>query len=445
MVGKGLKSSLVKHNNELFYTYQEGVFKYNEINKNFIKDSLLSKLFTNKEYISGRLISDSKNNILWLFSKNDLNYVAPGKLSNKPQLTSIAFGESLPRGLTGYENISHLKNNQYLIGASTGYVVIDLDKFHKHSYSISINSITKNKLNSTPEIITMANKGVFEYGYNNIEFSCSVAQFDKYAHTEYQYKLEGIYPQWGDWTTNSTILFKNLPFGDYIFSIRARVGNKITNNMASYSFSIERPWYFSNLMIVFYFFLVILFSLIMHNVYKVYYKKQRERLAQEALRKLELKELENKQQLMRFNNDKLRQDIENKNRELGISTMSLIKKNEFLNNIKKELNRDEGGQQLKQVIKIIDRNLNNTDDWNLFEEAFNNADQDFLKKIKTDHPSLTSNDLRLCAYLRLNLSSKEIAPLLNISSRSVEVKRYRLRKKMNLAHDASLTDYILEI
>ena len=155
--------------------------------------------------------------------------------------------------------------------------------------------------------------------------------------------------------------------------------------------------------------------------------------------------MENKQQLMRFNNEKLRQDIDNKNRELGMSTMSLIKKNEFLNSIKKELQSAEDNTSIKQVIKIIDRNLNNTDDWNVFEEAFNNADKDFLKKVKSIHPALTSNDLRLCAYLRLNLSSKEIAPLLNISARSVEVKRYRLRKKMDLAHESNLTDYILEI
>jgi len=150
--------------------------------------------------------------------------------------------------------------------------------------------------------------------------------------------------------------------------------------------------------------------------------------------------------LVQLKNEKLKLDIESKNRELAVSTMSLIKKNEFLHNIKKELKDKEGaGQDLKKVIKIIDKNLNNTDDWKLFEEAFNNADKDFLKQIKTMHPSLTPNDLRLCAYLRLNLTSKEIAPLLNISYRSVEVKRYRLRKKMNLPHESSLTSYILEI
>ena len=76
---------------------------------------------------------------------------------------------------------------------------------------------------------------------------------------------------------------------------------------------------------------------------------------------------------------------------------------------------------------------------------FNNADKKFLRKIKTKHPGLTPNDLRLCAYLRLNLSSKEIAPLLNISPRSVEVKRYRLRKKMQLDHDINLTNYIIDL
>jgi DNA-binding CsgD family transcriptional regulator len=125
--------------------------------------------------------------------------------------------------------------------------------------------------------------------------------------------------------------------------------------------------------------------------------------------------------------------------------MSLIKKNEFLNALKKELKNAESLNNLNHIIKIIDRNLNNTDDWQVFEEAFNNADKDFLKKVKNQHPSLTSNDLRLCTYLRLNLSSKEIAPLLNISSRSVEVKRYRLRKKMGLQRESSLSDYILGI
>ena len=227
--------------------------------------------------------------------------------------------------------------------------------------------------------------------------------------------------------------------------MKGRVGFDETNNIASYKFKIEKPFYLNNVMVAIYLLSVVLFSIVMHNVYKRYYKRQRERLLKKTERELELKKLENEQQRMAFQNEKLQQDIESKNRELAISTMSLIKKNEFLNDIKNELKNTEESKNLKPVIKIIDKNLNNTDDWKMFQEAFNNADKNFLKKIKTKHPKLTPNDLRLCAYLRLNLSSKEIAPLLNISPRSVEVKRYRLRKKMDLPHESSLTNYILDL
>ena len=119
--------------------------------------------------------------------------------------------------------------------------------------------------------------------------------------------------------------------------------------------------------------------------------------------------------------------------------------NSLLNKIKKDLLQVEDTAQIKNVVKTIDKNLSNNKDWEFFEEAFNNADKDFLHKIKDQHPNLTPSDLKLCAYLRLNLSSKEIAPLLNISIRSVEIKRYRLRKKMDLEHEDGLVDYILSV
>tara|TARA_R110002049_G_scaffold168670_7_gene335242 strand:- start:1182 stop:3938 length:2757 start_codon:yes stop_codon:yes gene_type:complete len=443
--GKELYSSLVRYNNDILFSSKNGVFIQDRLSKQFIKDSLLSTLFTKEEYTSGKLVFNKETNTLWGFSKNNLNYISPGKLSKTPIIEKIPFSEALDLGLTGYENVTYIKDNEFLLGTSTGYIIIDLNKRGTKNYNISINAIEKRIISKEPEIVNKNIKGLFKNKYKNIKFSYSVAEFQKYLDTEYQYHLEGLYPEWSSWTTNSTASFENLPHGDYTFKVKARVGNNLTKNIETYSFSIERPWYLVNAMIITYIVLILLFSLFMHNIYKSYYRKQREKLLQKTMRELELKELENKQQFMRFNNEKLRQDIENKNKELGISTMSLIKKNEFLNSLKKELQNVEDANNLKKVIKIIDRNLNNNDDWHVFEEAFNNADKDFLKKIKVLHPALTSNDLRLCAYLRLNLSSKEIAPLLNISPRSVEVKRYRLRKKMNLAHESSLSDYILEI
>lgn len=444
---KDLNSSLIRYNENLLYTTREGVFKYDKTKKTYNRDSLLSGLIEKGAFTSAKLVPESKTNKLWSFSTTGIHYLASSKLSGEQKIFTVPFPEDIRKDVVGFESITHIDNEKFLLGSTTGYVVLDLDKIIDQKHEIHINQIALNRLKSKDsiELIDFKKKKVFENNENNIRFSYGISEFLKTEKPEYQYKLEGIYNDWSNWKSESNVLFENLPYGNYIFSVRGKVGNNITLNAPSYKFSIKRPWFLSNMAIALYVLGILLFSLFMHNVYKRYYKKQRERLLQKTTKELELKELENKQQLMRFRNEKLREDIESKNRELGISTMNLIKKNEFLNTIKKELQEVDDPKNLRRVIKIIDRNLNNNDDWNLFQEAFNNADKDFLKKIKSIHPNLTSNDLRLCAYLRLNLSSKEIAPLLNISPRSVEVKRYRLRKKMELPHEASLSDYILEI
>jgi DNA-binding CsgD family transcriptional regulator/ligand-binding sensor domain-containing protein len=447
LIKEKLYSSFIKYHNNLLYTNKNGVFELNKSNNQLEKDILLSKLINKKTFTSGKIVPDFQTNKLWSFTSKGINYVTTSKLSGEKKVNTIIFPADIRNDVTGYENISHIRDEVFLIGNTTGYIILDLDKITEHSHEININQIAVRKLKHTnsEHLVDLTSKATLENEENNIQFSFSISEFLKTQQPEYQYKLEGMYDFWSDWTTNGTVFFENLPYGNYTFKVRGRVGNQITLNTSSYSFSIARPWFFSNLAIAFYALGLLLFSLSLHNIYKRYYRKQRERLMQKTTRDFNLRELENKQQLMRFKNDKLREDIENKNRELGISTMNLIKKNEFLSSIKKELEHIDDTKNIKHVIKIIDKNLNNNDDWNLFQEAFNNADKDFLKKIKQMHPSLTSNDLRLCAYLRLNLSSKEIAPLLNISSRSVEVKRYRLRKKMDLPHHASLSDYILEI
>ncbi len=444
-LGRGVNSSLIKYNDQIIYAYEKGVFVYNNKERKFLYDAIFSTLFESNHYTSGKLIPDAHQNKLWSFTDKNLNYLSPGKLSDVPIVTSIAFPQSLRKEMVGYETISYLEANKYLLGTSTGYVTIDLDKLNKKSYEVSINKITNYAIDGNPTYVAINKSLEFKNNQNNLEFTFSVPEYDKNLVAEYQYQLEGYYDRWSEWSINSSVLFKNLPYGNYVFNVRSRVGNTFTSNVSAYAFKIQKPWHITNLMLAIYILSILIFSIVMHNLYKRNYKKQKEKLVQKNERDLELKQLENEQQLMQVENEKLQLDIDNKNRELAISTMSLIKKNEFLNTIKEELKNADDSNALKPVIKFIDKNLNNTDDWKFFQEAFNNADKDFLKKIKSRHPSLTPNDLKLCAYLRLNLSSKEIAPLLNISPKSVEVKRYRLRKKMKLQHDFSLTNYILEI
>jgi DNA-binding CsgD family transcriptional regulator len=350
--------------------------------------------------------------------------------------------------MLGYENISQLSNSVYFFGATDGYYLLNINDMYFDDYKLSISKIITNTLNEVVHTDDILNSGKFQSDENNITINYTVPEFNKYINTEYQYVLEGFQEKWSDWNTNSSVSFKNLPPGDYIFRLKAKFANSDIKNTVVYSFTILKPWYRTNFALVVYFILNLLFIRFVHKKYNAFHKKQKEKLIEENNLLLEFKELENEKQMMHIKNEQLSQDVNVINKELAASTMSLNSKNELLAYIQEDLKKtevSENNKSIKSVISIINQNINKKDTWSVFQEAFDSADKDFLKRIKVGHPSLTPNDLRLCAYLRLNLSSKEIAPLLNISVRSVEIKRYRLRKKMDLPHEQGLVEYILAI
>ena len=443
---KGLKSAIATYNNELLYASDKGVFKYDNQLEIFNKDTVLTNNFlTDDVYISGKLIVDQISNKLWGFTDKSLVCFSAGKLSEELKVDKIFLSASQRGDLAGFESVVNLNDGMILFGSSKGYVILNQKKIVDNNFEVHINSIEKSTLSSNKMFVPLGVKSVFNFEENNLNFSYSVAQFNKFEQINYKYQLKGFYNKWSDWTTESEVSFKNLPYGSYTFKVKAQKGNGLSENEANYSFVIDRPWYLSNELILVYSILFIGLLLLVHFLYKQYYSKQKKKLLEIKQHEFSVSQLENEKEIMELKNEKLQNEIESKTRELSTSTMNIIKKNELLVNIKNELLSVKDNKGIKPVLKIINNNLTKSSDWQLFEEAFNNADSDFLKKVKTEHPNLTPNDLRLCAYLRLNLSSKEIAPLLNISARSVEIKRYRLRKKMNLIREKSLVEYILEI
>lgn len=444
---KGKNAGLTKFNSTIYYAYKEGIFKLNNKTKQFEKDKVLSSVFEKDEYTSGKLIVDNSNKI-WLFSKNHIHYFSLSKLSNQLKQNVIPIPASLTNSMSGFENIEQISNYDYLIGTTDGYYTMNINDLSFKNYKVSISNIATNKLNENFKNSSIEEKGRFKYNENNIIFNYTVPEYNKYINAEYQYLLEGFQDDWTEWSTRTSANFKNLPSGKYVFKVRAKFANSLLENTASYSFTVLKPWYRSVLALFFYLIIGVFLARIIHKAYKSYYQKKEDKLIEENNRLLEIKELENGHEIMRVRNEQLSLDVDIKSRELAVSAMSLNSKNELLAFIKEDLKRtsdDDKNKGLKSVISTINKNITGNDSWSVFKEAFENTDKEFLKKIKSLHPSLTPSDLRLCAYLRLNLSSKEIAPLLNISVRSVEIKRYRLRKKLDLSHEEGLVEYILTV
>ncbi|WP_232778355.1 helix-turn-helix and ligand-binding sensor domain-containing protein [Salegentibacter sediminis] len=240
---------------------------------------------------------------------------------------------------------------------------------------------------------------------------------------------------------NGHLNFQNLRHGDYELNLFAVSQQKGTPARSSFAFRVNPPWYLSGLMKFVYMLLFLAFIGLIYWFNQLKLKKQHLLLEQKF-------EKEHKERLNQLEKERLMNEITLKRKELANTTMVAAKKNEVLMEIQGELNKDKSKFsnqfRLKHIMNKINRAIKNKDEWQVFETNFNEVHEDFFKDLLETYPQLTNKDLKLCSYLKMNLTSKEIAPLMGISVRGVEVHRYRLRKKMGLDKKENLTNFLIK-
>lgn len=282
---------------------------------------------------------------------------------------------------------------------------------------------------------------------NTVAFSLCYPVYNDYTY-KVRYKLEGLSDQWVDDDRTLGKRYTRLPFGSYTF--RAEIYNE-NGVLASteFSFEVMRPWYLSCWAIGGYviFGLALLF-LLLYSVYQFVKKKkdrviEQQRVAHQAEIELQAKKI------MELEKEQLETDLRFKSKELSGVVMTNIAHQEFLSSLKEEIQQQKlSGQytrkNLDKLLVLVNNNIvSDEENWNMFQANFDRIHENFFRNLKLQYPDLTSGDLRFCALLRLNLPTKEIAKLLNISIRGVDAARYRLRKKFGLSQEDSLTDFMI--
>lgn len=240
---------------------------------------------------------------------------------------------------------------------------------------------------------------------------------------------------------NGHLNFQNLRHGDYelnLFAVSQQTGNPART---SFLFRVKPPWYLSGLMKFIYILLFLGLITLIYWFNQLKLRKQQLLLEQKF-------EKEHEERLNQLEKERLMNEITLKRKELANTTMVAAKKNEVLMEIQGELSKDKSKFsnqfRLKHIMNKINRAIKNKDEWQVFETNFNEVHEDFFKDLLETYPQLTNKDLKLCSYLKMNLTSKEIAPLMGISVRGVEVHRYRLRKKMGLDKKENLTNFLIK-
>ncbi len=290
--------------------------------------------------------------------------------------------------------------------------------------------------NRTVKVIKLA------YNQNNLNFGFSATDFA--SGLKYSYWLENYSDEWSEFTENASKEFNNLPPGSYTLHLKINTGQR----EATLNFNILPPWYWNLWSKLLY---LSLFCLVIYVLYRLHLRRlvvQNQEFMRQKAQELKEQEERNRQEIIRIRNEQLEEDLVRKSEELANSTMELIKKNELFQGIQEkvhDIQQHHRAADFQQLSKLIETHISTGNDRHLFEQNFNQVHEQFFKKLLDRHPDLSKGDLKLAAYLRMNLSSKEISQLLNITYRSVELKRYRLRKKMQLESEENLVEFMMSV
>jgi len=352
-----------------------------------------------------------------------------------------------------YENVVILNDRLHMFCLDDGFAILDVE------------AVSGKQVITVPPILSDVQiwraqgerkRLVVESGVNKISNTYSNLQFSWVPPTPggnkayFQYRLVGYDRKWTEWSSKTSVSYIRLPHGDYSFEVRMLTETGFVTETARFAFRIHPPWYFSP----FAYLLYVVMGASFIGMIRLYFSRKRWKLREQELRRdhevVRQQKEKMESELVQLSNENLQNEIAHKSAQLANSTMAMVRKNEVLGEIKHELDsqKNELGVRMptkyyNRLTRLIDQEMRNESEWEAFEALYDQAHGDFFKRLKADYPALTPSDLRLCAYLRMNLSSKEIAPLLNITVRGVEERRYRLRKRMNLGSDENLTERIM--
>jgi ligand-binding sensor domain-containing protein/DNA-binding CsgD family transcriptional regulator len=443
--------------NKIVAATEEGVYDYDPATDRFKPSAFFKPVFRNSpvEYLK----EDGNGNI-WFVSNERVGVIDFRKPSGQKSYSVICFPELTAQTVKGFAEIYPYNDENIFIGSNNGVIHLNYSQYIKTVSGLQVILSTVKAIAEKDSLIfggypPKENQAVkLSNHWNSFHFEYSSPVYAQ-SNVEYSYKLEGFDKAASDWSVKTEKDYTNLPAGNYIFSVRARNNLSTISRPVVFPFTVEPAWYQT-------FWAYLIYFLLLVCAVWLFIKWERRRFArhqekheeeQKRLNYLYSLELDSKEKgIIALQNEKLAAVLDFKNKELATATMHLVERGGLLLNIKEELvsvikklNIPELSHEFKSVFRMMGDTEKNDQDWNGFAIHFDQVHNNFLSTLKTKFPNLSSTDLKLCAYLRLNLSSKEIAQLLNISLKGVEISRYRIRKKFQLTREVNLYDFLIDI
>lgn len=460
-----LPYNIQKVNNQMLITTTDGVKYFDHVNKAFLPAPLMEQLFAGKGFIS-RIHEDGQGN-LWYFKDDSMGVLRKLEDGTYRDIT-YPFSRINDIMVQAFQNIYIHSQQNVFIGTQMGLVHYEphiindyhgVEKvffteitFYGKQQTVSYHTFSR-VISENPQQLPR-----LPHASNSVMFRFTSPLYENPHAIRFAYILEGFETAWSDWNDLNFKEYTNLREGSYTFKVKALNPFGLQTPVSSFQFEIQPPFLRSATAYSLYAFILLI--IISGNAYMVRKRIIRIRLREKIRHEKRLARREqifqeqtalSEKEIIKLRNESLASEMQHKNKELANSTMHLIQKNKTLTSLKNDLGRllknlpadHPEKHNIHTLLKKINKELRNEKHWELFNNYFDEVHHDFISRLKSTHSDLSPKELRLCAYLRMNLSTKEIAPLMNISVRGVEISRYRLRKKLQLPPRENLTDYII--
>ena len=432
-------------NNEIIFSTAKGFYGYDKYSERAYPLERLNSMFNTPPVSCGAYMSPQGYGY---FSSKTMQAVYFKDKDGNDVVDSLSFKALAAKRLQGFEDIRHIKDDRILINTDEGFSILRMEKLKAHNAAsgsrVYIKGIYSRSEEKEEEIYSsLGNRQdtsfviTLPYKSNSLQFNVAMPEYEQENNVRFSFMLENYDKGWSQYSERNRKEYTKLPHGKYTLRVRAEAELHSEVSESSIDIVIKAPWYFTRVAIAGYILAGILLSLL---AYRGMYRFSMKRARLMALKKEE--EMKKKQ---------MKLDLERKAQDLAASTMDVIRKNEILLDIDADLEKvaenmsEDRNRSLKILGKIrheIRDNIRHDDIWQKFEMNFDVVYNDYLKRLGEQYPQLTLTDKKMCAYLKMELSSKEIAPLLNITVRSVEMTRYRLRKKLGLSREDNLTEFL---
>ncbi len=443
---------LSRIDDQLYICTTKGVFKLDQTTDQIEEEQVFSKIIgKNWVYL---LVQDKQKNV-YVYSENLVGLfkqVSPGNYFYVPS-SLFQLRQSFNNDLL---SVSRNVQKGVLFNANEGFIhytpdleggaSISNEPVISKVYSVTEDSILYVRMPFQARLEKIEPIRITE-GIRVLQFIVESFKFKDVSNQQFRYRLSGFDEGFGAWTTASIKEYTNLKVGTYTFQVETfnSRGEIITGQ--PFLIEVEPSFYKSPVARMVYIMLALFILYQIYRLQRQYYRGKQSRLEQAKQKELTQKQKE----LQELKEEQIKSELGHVNSLLAASTMNLVVKNEFMENIKEEIRQakvtdkvEDKQRALERIIKEIDTTLKVQEDWKQFEHRFDQVHGDFLKRLTTEFTDLTPGEQKLCAFLRLKMDTKEIANLMGISLRGVEVTRYRLRKKFRLETQQNLAKFIME-